>query len=126
MSDEALPLVCFPAGGLYREAMFAQLEREGRRWFVAFSGSSLQSVVAAVAGKAIRVTGFRLRAASAATASFLNGSAGASRSGVLRLPANGGIDLGFATQGYFQTNPGVALVVTTSAAITGLLTYTLV
>ncbi|MBA4089799.1 MAG: LuxR family transcriptional regulator [Sphingobium sp.] len=45
----ALPLVCFPAGGLYREAMFAQLEREGRRWFVAFSGSSLQSVVAAVA-----------------------------------------------------------------------------
>lgn len=49
VADEALPLVCFPAGGLYREAMFAQLEREGRRWFVAFSGSSLQSVVAAVA-----------------------------------------------------------------------------
>lgn len=46
---DALPLVCFPAGGLYRDQMFAQLEREGRRWFVAFSGSSLQSVVAAVA-----------------------------------------------------------------------------
>ena len=49
VEEAALPLVCFPAGGLYREAMFAQLEREGRRWFVAFSGSSLQSVVAAVA-----------------------------------------------------------------------------
>lgn len=49
MEEEGLPLVCFPVGGLYREAMFAQLEREGRRWFVAFSGSSLQSVVAAVA-----------------------------------------------------------------------------
>lgn len=49
VDEEALPLVCFPAGGLYREAMFAQLEQEGRRWFVAFSGSSLQSVVAAVA-----------------------------------------------------------------------------
>jgi DNA-binding transcriptional LysR family regulator len=49
MAEKALPLVCFPAGGLYREEMFAQLEREGRRWFVAFSGRSLQSVVAAVA-----------------------------------------------------------------------------
>lgn len=49
VDGEALPLVCFPAGGLYRDQMFAQLEREGRRWFVAFSGSSLQSVVAAVA-----------------------------------------------------------------------------
>jgi hypothetical protein len=49
VDEEALPLVCFPAGGLYRDQMFAQLEREGRRWFVAFSGSSLQSVVAAVA-----------------------------------------------------------------------------
>lgn len=43
-----LPLVAFPAGGLYREAMFEQLEAEGRRWYVAFSGSSLQSVLAAV------------------------------------------------------------------------------
>ena len=49
VAADALPLVCFPAGGLYRDQMFAQLEREGRRWFVSFSGSSLQSVAAAVA-----------------------------------------------------------------------------
>lgn len=45
---DPLPLVTFPAGGLYRDTMFRELEAAGRRWYVAFSGSSLQSVLAAV------------------------------------------------------------------------------
>lgn len=45
---DPIPLVAFPAGGLYREAMFERIERERRRWYIAFSGSSLDSVLVAV------------------------------------------------------------------------------
>jgi DNA-binding transcriptional LysR family regulator len=47
-AGDPLALVTFPVGGLYRETMFRQLEAAGRRWYVAFSGSSLQSVISAV------------------------------------------------------------------------------
>ena len=43
-----IPLVAFPAGGLYREAMFERIENEQRRWYVAFSGSSLHNVLVGV------------------------------------------------------------------------------
>ncbi|HRO11910.1 LysR family transcriptional regulator [Amaricoccus sp.] len=43
-----IPLVAFPPGGLYREPMFARIEREQLRWYVAFSGSSLHNVLVAV------------------------------------------------------------------------------
>jgi DNA-binding transcriptional LysR family regulator len=43
-----MPLVTFPPGGLYREAMFERIEREQLRWYVAFTGSSLHNVLAAV------------------------------------------------------------------------------
>lgn len=42
---DPVPLVAFPPGGLYREAMFERIERERRRWYIAFSGSSLQSIL---------------------------------------------------------------------------------
>ncbi len=45
---DPLPLVTFPAGGLYRDAMFARAGREGLGWYVAFSGSSLHNVLVAV------------------------------------------------------------------------------
>lgn len=45
---DPIPLVAFPPGGLYREAMFDRIERERRRWYIAFSGSSLQSVLVGV------------------------------------------------------------------------------
>jgi DNA-binding transcriptional LysR family regulator len=45
-----IPLVTFPPGGLYREAMFQRIEQEQRRWYIAFSGSSLHSVLVAVEG----------------------------------------------------------------------------
>jgi DNA-binding transcriptional LysR family regulator len=45
---DPIPLVAFPPGGLYRDAMFERIERERRRWYVAFSGSSLHNVLVAV------------------------------------------------------------------------------
>jgi DNA-binding transcriptional LysR family regulator len=45
---DPIPLVAFPPGGLYRETMFDRIERERRRWYIAFSGSSLQSVLVGV------------------------------------------------------------------------------
>jgi len=43
-----IPLIAFPPGGLYREAMFERVEQERLRWYIAFSGSSLHSVLVAV------------------------------------------------------------------------------
>lgn len=43
-----LPLVAFPPGGLYRDAMFERIEGERLRWYIAFSGSSLHNVLVAV------------------------------------------------------------------------------
>ncbi len=43
-----IPLVAFPLGGLYREAMFERIEHEQRRWYIAFSGSSLHNVLVGV------------------------------------------------------------------------------
>ena len=63
-----LPLVAFPPGGLYREAMFERIEQERQRWYIAFSGSSLHSVLVAVeAGLGLSllpraaVAGYRVR-----------------------------------------------------------------
>jgi DNA-binding transcriptional LysR family regulator len=42
---DPIPLVAFPPGGLYRETMFERIERERRRWYIAFSGSTLQSIL---------------------------------------------------------------------------------
>jgi DNA-binding transcriptional LysR family regulator len=46
--QDPIPLVAFPVGGLYRETMFERLEHEQRHWYVAFTGSSLNSVLTAV------------------------------------------------------------------------------
>jgi DNA-binding transcriptional LysR family regulator len=46
--SDPIPLVTFPPGGLYREDMFERIERERRRWYIGFTGSSLSSVLTAV------------------------------------------------------------------------------
>lgn len=63
-----LPLVAFPPGGLYREAMFERVEQEQRRWYLAFTGNSLHNVLVAVeAGLGLSllpvnaVAGYRVR-----------------------------------------------------------------
>ncbi|GLR53371.1 LysR family transcriptional regulator [Shinella yambaruensis] len=45
---DPVPLVTFPLGGLYRDAMFERLERERRRWYVAFTSASLRNVLMAI------------------------------------------------------------------------------
>jgi DNA-binding transcriptional LysR family regulator len=46
--DDPIPLVTFPPGGLYRDQMIEQIETAGMRWYVAFTGNSLASVLRAV------------------------------------------------------------------------------
>lgn len=45
---DPIPLVTFPPGGLYREAMFERVERDRRRWYVVFTATSLGSILTAV------------------------------------------------------------------------------
>lgn len=45
---DPIPLVAFPPGGLYREDMFERIERERRHWYIAFTATSLTSVLTAV------------------------------------------------------------------------------
>lgn len=45
---EPVPLVAFPVGGLYRDTMVEMIERAGMSWYLAFTGSSLPSVLHAV------------------------------------------------------------------------------
>ena len=45
---DPIPLVTFPPGGLYRDLMIDRIERERRRWYIAFTGSSLGSVLSAI------------------------------------------------------------------------------
>lgn len=46
--QDPVPLVTFPPGGLYRDIMIDRIERERRRWYIAFTGNSLGSVLSAV------------------------------------------------------------------------------
>jgi len=46
--SDPIPLVAFPAGGLYRDQMIEQIEASGLRWYLAFTGNSLVSVLRAV------------------------------------------------------------------------------
>lgn len=45
---DPIPLVTFPPGGLYRDEMFERFERDRRRWYIGFTGSSLSSILVAV------------------------------------------------------------------------------
>lgn len=45
---EPIALVAFPPGGLYRDQMIKQIEVAGLRWYLAFTGNSLASVLRAV------------------------------------------------------------------------------
>ncbi|MGV9010028.1 LysR family transcriptional regulator [Brevundimonas sp.] len=45
---DPIPLVTFPPGGLYRDLMIDRIEREGLRWYIAFTGNSLNSILSAI------------------------------------------------------------------------------
>lgn len=86
------------------------------------SGSGDNEIVAAVAGKSIRVVAFFMVAGAAVTAKFRSGSTDIS--GPLPLAANGGVSAE-ARHGLFQTNPGEALNLNLGSAVQvgGALTY---
>ncbi|MCW3478630.1 LysR substrate-binding domain-containing protein [Neisseriaceae bacterium JH1-16] len=46
---DPLPLVVFPAGGLYRDEMIHSLDSAGRRWRISYCSASLASIRSAVA-----------------------------------------------------------------------------
>ena len=45
---DPIPLVTFPAGGLYRDIMIDRVEQAGRHWYIAFTGNSLGSLVSVI------------------------------------------------------------------------------
>lgn len=45
---DPVPLVTFPPGGLYREVMFERVERNQKRWYVAFTATGLGDILTAV------------------------------------------------------------------------------
>ena len=69
---DPIPLVTFPPGGLYRDVMIDRIEREQRRWYIAFTGNSLASVLSAVeAGLGVSVLPVSTTGAYAVSASSL-------------------------------------------------------
>jgi DNA-binding transcriptional LysR family regulator len=67
---DPVPLVTFPPGGLYRDLMIDRIERDQRRWYIAFTGNSLGSVLSAIeAGLGISVLPISTTAAHAVRAS---------------------------------------------------------
>lgn len=45
---DPMPLITFPPGGLYWDSMFDTMNQSGLNWYVAFSSTSLNSVLSAV------------------------------------------------------------------------------
>lgn len=76
------------------------------------------TILAAVAGKTIRVLEYVLNVAGAVTVKFTSGAAGTALSGAMALAANGGIGGAFCPVGLFQAlAPNTALVLNLSAAV---------
>jgi DNA-binding transcriptional LysR family regulator len=69
---DPVPLVTFPPGGLYRDLMIDRIERDQRRWYIAFTGNSLGSVLSAIeAGLGVSVLPVSTTAAHAVRASAI-------------------------------------------------------
>jgi hypothetical protein len=75
-----------------------------------------QQVVAAVAGKRIKVMGVVLTAGSAAGTILFESGTSTAISATFNLAANGGLAFGFNLDGWFETRVGEALTVTTAGA----------
>lgn len=90
---------------------------------VASSGDN--TLVAAVAGKKIRVLSLYLVAAGAVTVRFESGAGGAALTGQSSLAANGGLVLPFNADGWFETAAATILNLELGGAVSvdGCLTY---
>ena len=100
---------------------------------LALSGNGDNTVVAAVAGSAIRVLSFLLSWSAAVNAKFTDGASGTTLCGLLYGIGTGPVvivapELSFGARGWFQTSKGNALVLNLSAgtAVGGVLVYELI
>lgn len=86
------------------------------------------TIVAAVAGKAIRVLQYAFVVDAAVGVAFEDGAGGTELSGQMAFAANGGIAPGFCPVGHFQTSSGNALNMETDAeaSVRGHIVYVLV
>lgn len=84
---------------------------------VSASTSGNNTIVAAVAGKELRVLGFMLVAAGAVTVQWQSGAGGTALSGVMSLAANGAIDSGISEVGIFETAVGALLNLSLGGAV---------
>ncbi len=94
--------------------------------FAAINSGALgvNTIVAAVAGRRIRVLSYVLIGAGSATATFQSGG-GTPLTGPLPLAAQSGVSAGFSPVGHFQSAPGesIALLLSAATAVAGHLAY---
>jgi hypothetical protein len=99
------------------------------------SANGDNQLIAAVANSKIVVLGYHLIASGAVSAKFTNGAAGSELTGVQAIAANGGLvapvvppAMGGYQIGWFETTPGVALVLNLSSGVQigGVLVYKIV
>ncbi len=83
------------------------------------------TIVAAVAGRRLRVLGLVIVASGAVTARFEDGAGGTALTGQMQLGANGVIEYGYNPAGWFETSAGTLLNLELSAAtsVDGALVY---
>ncbi len=96
-----------------------------KRALISASTATNTSLVAAVSGKQILVTGIHIVTAGAQTVSITDGSGGTSLSGVMTLASGTPFSPGFHQYGWFKGTTNTALYMTTSQAVqtSGFLTY---
>ena len=89
--------------------------------------SASGNIVAAVAGKKIRVINYVLMAASAVTAKWQSGNTPTDHSGAMSLAAAGGLVCPDSRAGWFETNAGepLKLVLGSGVQVSGHLKYQL-
>lgn len=84
---------------------------------IAAASSGDNTLVAAVAGKQIRITSLFFVTAGAVTVRFEDGAGGTALSGQMQFPANGGISLPYNPKGWFETSATTLLNMELSGAI---------
>lgn len=90
---------------------------EVKRAAIAASSSGDNTIVAAVAGKKIRVLSFALVCASAVTVRFEDGAGGTALTGQMEFAANSGISPPEIQSGHFETTAGTLLNLELSGAV---------
>ena len=89
------------------------------------AGAGNNTLIAAVSGKNIRVLAYTIVVGAAVNVSFEDGAGGTALTGVMELPANGGVSVPFCPVGHFETSDTTLLNLQLSGAVSvdGHITY---